>query len=417
MHMTTCWLSFEGRRSLTLAILFLGFFALSACNINDRLSLEQDTADVRDTDTTDTSNSDESPDITDPGNDSDVDSDDSDDAPDVVDPVDDPSCSDGELNGEETDVDCGGPDCPACAPGMDCNEAEDCLSGVCMAGFCQLPTCSDGVQNRDETDIDCGGDTCAACEEGQQCLLNQDCESNICADGICRASSCGDGVLNGDETDIDCGGSCGACSVGQSCEVADDCGTPTNDDWGACQDFSGTCGQTGEQFRTRYQPACENNTCVINEIQEQQACTRTTTGNSCGTTQTSSWSACSYSNQCSNTGTRTRQVTTFACASGSCQPTTTTETDSSDFCSRNQNGNACGDSTVSLGPCVPDFECSNSGTLQKTTTPRVCNNGACGNGTPQTEQVSCPALSQECQPCGNNGLCFDNRCNENMACP
>lgn len=50
-----------------------------------------------------------------------------------------PTCDDGIQNGEETGVDCGGPDCPTC------------------------PTCDDGMQNGEETGIDCGGPDCPAC--------------------------------------------------------------------------------------------------------------------------------------------------------------------------------------------------------------------------------------------------------------
>jgi len=50
-----------------------------------------------------------------------------------------PTCTDNIQNGNETGVDCGGPDCPAC------------------------PTCSDGIQNGDETGVDCGGSNCAPC--------------------------------------------------------------------------------------------------------------------------------------------------------------------------------------------------------------------------------------------------------------
>lgn len=50
-----------------------------------------------------------------------------------------PTCTDNIQNGNETGVDCGGPDCPAC------------------------PTCSDGIQNGDETGVDCGGPDCAPC--------------------------------------------------------------------------------------------------------------------------------------------------------------------------------------------------------------------------------------------------------------
>ena len=77
-----------------------------------------------------------------------------------------PTCSDGIQNGQETGIDCGGPECPAC------------------------PTCSDGIQNGQETGIDCGGPECAAC------------------------LTCSDGIQNGQETGIDCGGpDCDPCII------------------------------------------------------------------------------------------------------------------------------------------------------------------------------------------------------------
>ena len=45
-----------------------------------------------------------------------------------------PTCSDQTKNGQETDVDCGGATCPACADNKQCNKPSDCLSGVCSAG-------------------------------------------------------------------------------------------------------------------------------------------------------------------------------------------------------------------------------------------------------------------------------------------
>jgi len=74
------------------------------------------------------------------------------------------SCSDGIMNGNETEIDCGGPDCPAC------------------------PTCDDGMMNGDEEGVDCGGPDCPVCP------------------------TCDDGIMNGDEDDVDCGGSfCADC--------------------------------------------------------------------------------------------------------------------------------------------------------------------------------------------------------------
>ncbi len=61
-----------------------------------------------------------------------------------------PTCDDGIQNGQETGVDCGGPDCEPC-------ETE--------------ATCGDGIQNGNETGIDCGGPDCPPCQ----------------TDGICEA--------------------------------------------------------------------------------------------------------------------------------------------------------------------------------------------------------------------------------------
>lgn len=45
--------------------------------------------------------------------------------------------------------------------------------------------CSDGEMNQDETDTDCGGAICSACTDGASCGKNADCNSNLCDTGIC----------------------------------------------------------------------------------------------------------------------------------------------------------------------------------------------------------------------------------------
>jgi hypothetical protein len=74
------------------------------------------------------------------------------------------TCSDGQKNGDETDVDCGG-SCSPCADQDGCATASDCLSSVCSNGICQAPTCADSIQNGDEAGIDCGG-PCQLCRFG-----------------------------------------------------------------------------------------------------------------------------------------------------------------------------------------------------------------------------------------------------------
>jgi len=92
-----------------------------------------------------------------------------------------PTCTDGVQNGNETGVDCGGPDCPPCPV---------------------EPTCSDGVQNGNETGIDCGGPDCDPCPVEPTCT---------------------DGIQNGDETGVDCGGpDCDPCDTGGCSSVSID---------------------------------------------------------------------------------------------------------------------------------------------------------------------------------------------------
>jgi hypothetical protein len=50
-----------------------------------------------------------------------------------------PTCDDGVMNGAESDIDCGGGTCPACADGLHCRTTADCQTGDCLDGVCQSP--------------------------------------------------------------------------------------------------------------------------------------------------------------------------------------------------------------------------------------------------------------------------------------
>ena len=154
-----------------------------------------------------------------------------------LDGQDDQTCNDEVRSGLETDVDCGGPTCPACDPLQICSQPSDCSSKVCDAAQsptrCVAPSCTDAVQNANETDVDCGGSACPSCAPGKQCALNTDCASGACdaaeVPPVCRAATCTDGFQNGDETAIDCGGTCGRCANGKSCRVNTDCSSANCD--------------------------------------------------------------------------------------------------------------------------------------------------------------------------------------------
>jgi hypothetical protein len=149
-------------------------------------------------------------------------------------------CSDGIQNGNETGVDCGGPDCGACA-GEPCSAKHACAGvdfcdwpwGVCCSTPCApkcescskrvtghpdgtcapIPLgtdpfgqcrsrggcgvggecrCEDAVKNGDESDVDCGGRTCPPCKGGRACITAADCagEAPACVNGACCQSVC-----------------------------------------------------------------------------------------------------------------------------------------------------------------------------------------------------------------------------------
>jgi hypothetical protein len=135
------------------------------------------------------------------------------------------SCGNSQLDTGETDVDCGGPDCPACADTLQCLENDDCKSGVCdpTEGTCTAPACDDAVKNGSETDVDCGGSCPNGCAEGKGCTEDDDCKGGDC-DGTKCLATCTDEQKNGTETDVDCGGSCTTkCAVGKACTGNGDC--------------------------------------------------------------------------------------------------------------------------------------------------------------------------------------------------
>lgn len=104
------------------------------------------------------------------------------------------SCDDGEQNGEETDVDCGGPDCLAC-DGDPCTDHEECASTWCEDGVCDQPPFDchtyDGEPDSCENATGCVYHECAS-----SCSPNTEtaCEAG-CADQ-CGEYGCVSGTLD-----------------------------------------------------------------------------------------------------------------------------------------------------------------------------------------------------------------------------
>lgn len=124
--------------------------------------------------------------------------------------------------------------------------ARPCAEGACNEGVA-FDHCFDRLLDGDESDLDCGGG-CRSCEGGAVCRDAGDCETAGCDAGRCAAPSCTDGLRDGSETDVDCGSLCGDCAVGQRCYsdgdcASGECGEPCiddpNDDWDCLFDGDG----------------------------------------------------------------------------------------------------------------------------------------------------------------------------------
>jgi hypothetical protein len=102
-------------------------------------------------------------------------------------------------------------------------------------------TCSDGVKNGSETDVDCGGPDCPPCANGRLCTKNTDCGTARCGDGLGHGTTCqsctGDGVCGSDNHGgCICNDSLGACLSDQApVNIAGEC--PICPDGSVCVEF------------------------------------------------------------------------------------------------------------------------------------------------------------------------------------
>ncbi len=130
-------------------------------------------------------------------------------------------CDDGELSGDETDIDCGG-SCGVCDIARLCDENNDCGSGYCdlsgASNGCLVDAdCSDNLFcNGVET---CSNGTCLVANS-PSCAVDQVCneQQDVCTD------KCNNGIWDENETGVDCGGVCEIkCQGEQHCTVNEDC--------------------------------------------------------------------------------------------------------------------------------------------------------------------------------------------------
>ncbi|RDV37219.1 hypothetical protein DV096_14645 [Bradymonadaceae bacterium TMQ3] len=382
--------------------------------------------------------------------------------PDVGDVPPAPTCDDGEQNGGETGVDCGGSECEACEPGQGCEDGGDCSSGLCQNNICVGVGC-EGV-SCDEGQACYRGQCYAACDHSAECGAEERCfqgactalscddvicgaaetcyrgvcyatcqddgscseEGAQCVEGGCVVPTCDDGVQNGAESDVDCGGdSCEACDVGQQCGADADCGEALAGPWGECVFEDGdACIQTGVQTRVVEVFSCgEEGVCASEEREETQSCERVTEADVCAEAMFGEWSSCealegAEADLCTYDGERRRTVTSFACASQSCEPA---ERDEVESCVRETDALACGEAVIGEWSGCEAVDgasvCALEGERRREIATYSCAEGGCQESI--SEEVESCALETDALECGAEevgewGPCmgFDGTCSQ-----
>jgi hypothetical protein len=344
------------------------------------------------------------------------------------------TCSDNTLNGDETDVDCGG-SCDKCESQKDCLINTDCISDFCNpSNICELNvSCLDETQNGNETDIDCGG-SCDKCENGKSCLLNIDCVSDICDSSyICSGPSCNDQEQNGTETDVDCGGnSCDKCTTGESCLINSDCLSDFCNDSYICEINISCSDATQNGNETDIDcggdicsPCIVDDSCLVDSDCETLSCSETTfkclvpsctddatNGNetdlNCGG---NTCDPCVVDDSCLinlDCETLSCSSTNFLCLMPSCTDDATNgnETD------LNCGGNTC-DPCLVDDSCLVNLDCK---TLSCSETTFLCLFPSCTDDATNGNETDFNCGGNNCDPCVVDDSCLINLDCESLSC-
>ncbi|MDO8480575.1 MAG: hypothetical protein Q7S65_02030, partial [Nanoarchaeota archaeon] len=288
-----------------------------------------------------------------------------------------PSCTDTLRNGNESDTDCGGSCSVKCALNKACRVSPDCSSGQCTNGLCSINICANSIKDSSETDLDCGGSVCGAtCRNGALCLNSTDCQSNYCNSfGRCATASCSDIIKNGNETDVDCGSSCSKCAQGKDCRSSSDCST------GLCS--NGHCA-------VNINSTCTNN---VQDSSETDLDCGGTCSTACGTGK-----KCLRNVDCQNN---------YCDISGFCSvPSCTDDKENGNETDVDCGGPSCGKCDLGLD-CKNNNDCSTglckSGACSKADT---CSDGKQGQSETDVDcGGTCPTFCAKDQRCERDGDC------------
>ncbi|MEZ4339570.1 MAG: hypothetical protein R3B82_23350 [Sandaracinaceae bacterium] len=297
-----------------------------------------------------------------------------------------------------------------CTVDGDCDDGIPCTNDRCTGGVCVRvaddAACDDGNPCTDDTCTlsGCSQDpNTVPCDDGLFCNGFDRCEAGTCS--MHAGDPCASPTVC-DEAGTRCTG----------CRNESDCPAPSMGVWGACA-YDDACDQSGTRMRTNRSYACMGGSCVPTDTPESEACTRSTEGNTCGVGSCGGYGACDYADACDESATRTRVCTDLVCGSGLCRTNNRTETMA---CTRSTTGDSCGATTCgSYGACDYSDTCDQSANRTRTCMDFACATGSCRT-TSRTETMACTRTTtgDTCgaESCGSYGACnYSDTCDESAS--
>ncbi|HQP37351.1 MAG TPA: hypothetical protein PLI95_19340 [Polyangiaceae bacterium] len=301
------------------------------------------------------------------------------------------------LDGCGKTLDCGG-----CPVGQSCGGGgpNKCGTGSCVAKTCvQLKAGCGLISDGCSKTIDCGEcsapETCGGSGEANEC----GCVPKTCAQ---LGASCGM-VQSGCGFEIDCGN----CPNGETCGAAgvpNQCGCVCSIPHGTAECQGGACVITGCDAGWDDCDQLPANGCEANLTADPHCgvCGKTCDdGNACTVGDACEAGSCKPGTPKSCT---TPPNSDCYQGSGSCDPATGN-------CSypSKPNGTECGATTCgAYGACAPTGECSASGTKERSCTDHKCQSGTCSPSS-RTESAACSLVVTDGSPC-SAGYCCSNAC-------
>jgi len=302
-----------------------------------------------------------------------------------------------------------------CQPEGDCNETE-CADALRVALTCQVGACQPNFTCLSESTCGpgescCGDGTCMDCDDGNPCTEDScDAAAGGCVHMPLDGTPCDDGdFCTGTEVCVagTCDSSGDPCTAPTVCDVDrcvgcrndGDCPSDIVPPYGSCE-WSDICDQRSVRRRTVTSFACESEECIGSDSEDVDNCPmRDTDGTTCAPDMVGSYTACGgYDDTCDETGTRSRQRTEYACASGSCDSSVSTE---SDNCNRDTDGTTCMPTVrPDWGDCGEFGDpCDQTGVERRTITVYQCDAGGC-SGTDMNRMQDCTRNTDGAMDCG-----------------